>query len=67
VLAVGFIRRSVRDFITMVASFTHLFFCNLVSNPVLDLLNCVDVFLIVSHLALSLDLIRLDLYYPFGL
>jgi hypothetical protein len=48
----------------MVASFTHLIFCNLVSDLVLDLLNCVDVFLIASHLALSLDLIRLDLYYP---
>jgi hypothetical protein len=39
----------------------------LVSGPVLGLLNCVDVFLFVSHLTLSLDLIWLDLFYPFGL
>jgi hypothetical protein len=45
----------------MVASFTHIFFCNLVSDPTLD---CIDVSLITSHLALFMDLIRLDFVLP---
>jgi hypothetical protein len=37
VLAVGFIRRSVRDIITMVASFTHLFLLQFGFGPCVGL------------------------------
>jgi hypothetical protein len=39
-------------------------FCNLVSGPALDLLDCIDVSLFASHLALSLNLIRLNFVLP---